>query len=97
MDSEVPEYSHPHGHRWSGVSQEYVDKFISDHVDLVYDYMLEVENTFEAGSKIQLFIAHHTCVKLHYSKESDGKKGRKWLISSAYCYFFTWYCYDNDG
>ncbi|MGB5169803.1 glycosyltransferase family 4 protein [Eudoraea sp.] len=74
MDSEVPEYSHPHGHRWSGVSQEYVDKFISDHVDLVYDYMLEVENTFEAGSKIQLFIAHHTCVNCIIAKKVMEKR-----------------------
>ena len=62
MDSEVPEYSHPDGHRWAGVSNEYVNKFISDHEKLVYDYMLEIENTLEAGSEIKLFIAHHTCI-----------------------------------
>jgi len=43
MNSEVPEYSHPNGHKWSGVSDEYIDKFISDHEKLVYDYMLEIE------------------------------------------------------
>ncbi|MGB5499526.1 MAG: hypothetical protein WBM77_11415 [Maribacter sp.] len=43
MDSEVPEYSHPDGHRWGGVSDEYVEKFISDHEKLVYDYMLEIK------------------------------------------------------
>ncbi len=62
MDSEVPEYSHPDGHRWGGVSDEYVERFISDHEELVYDYMLEIENTFEAGSEIKLFIAHHTAI-----------------------------------
>jgi len=62
MDSEVPEYSHPDGHRWAGVSDEYVNKFISDLEKLVYEYMLEIENSLEAGSKIRLFIAHHTCI-----------------------------------
>ncbi|MBT8292133.1 MAG: glycosyltransferase [Eudoraea sp.] len=74
MDSEVPEYSHPHGHRWSGVSEQYVDKFISDHVDLVYDYMLEIENTFEPGSEIQLFIAHHTCINCIVAKQVMEKR-----------------------
>ena len=74
MDSEVPEYSHPDGHRWSGVSQKYVDKFISDHVDLVYDYMLEIENTFEAGSEIQLFVAHHTCINCIIAKKVMQKR-----------------------
>ena len=69
MDSEVPEYSHPDGHRWGGVSDAYVDKFISDHEQLVYDYMLDIENTFEAGSKIQLFVAHHTCINSIIAKK----------------------------
>ncbi len=69
MDSEVPEYSHPNGHRWGGVSDEYVDKFISDHEQLVYDYMLDIENTFEAGSEIQLFIAHHTAINSIIAKK----------------------------
>lgn len=74
MDSEVPEYSHPDGHRWGGVSDEYVDKFISDHEKLVYDYMLEIENTFEAGSEIQLFIAHHTCINSIIAKKVMEKR-----------------------
>jgi len=74
MDSEVPEYSHPDGHRWGGVSDEYVDKFISDHEKLVYDYMLEIENTLEAGSKIQLFIAHHTCINSIIAKKVMEKR-----------------------
>ena len=69
MDSEVPEYSHPSGHRWAGVSDEYANKFISDHEKLVYDYMQEIENTFEAGSEIQLFIAHHTCINSIIAKK----------------------------
>ncbi len=69
MDSEVPEYSHPDGHRWAGVSNEYVNKFISDHEKMVYDYMLEVENTLEAGSEIKLFIAHHTCINSIIAKK----------------------------
>lgn len=69
MDSEVPEYSHPDGHRWGGVSDEYVDKFVSDHEILVYDYMLEIENTFEAGAEIQLFIAHHTAINSIIAKK----------------------------
>ncbi len=74
MDSEVPEYSHPDGHRWGGVSEEYVDKFISDHEKLVYDYMLEIENTLEAGSEIQLFIAHHTCINSIIAKKVMEKR-----------------------
>jgi len=74
MDSEVPEYSHPDGHRWGGVSDAYVDKFISDHVKLVYDYMLEIENTFEAGSKVQLFVAHHTCINSIVAKKVMEKR-----------------------
>lgn len=69
MDSEVPEYSHPHGHRWSGVSEEYVDKFITDHVELVYDYMLQIENNYEKGSEIKLFIAHHACINCIVAKK----------------------------
>jgi len=69
MDSEVPEYSHPSGHRWGGVSDEYVDKFVSDHEKMVYDYMLEIENTLEAGSEIQLFIAHHICLNSIIAKK----------------------------
>lgn len=74
MDSEVPEYSHPDGHRWGGVSDEYVDKFISDHEKLVYDYMLEIENTFEVGSEIQLFVAHHTCINSIIAKRVMEKR-----------------------
>lgn len=74
MDSEVPEYSHPHGHRWAGVGEAYVDKFIYDHIDLVYDYMLEIENTFEAGSEIQLFIAHHACINCIIAKKVMEKR-----------------------
>ncbi len=74
MDSEVPEYSHPSGHRWAGVSQEYVDKFISDHEKLVYDYMLEIENSFEADSKIKLFIAHHACINCIIAKKVMEKR-----------------------
>ena len=74
MDSEVPEYSHPDGHRWGGVSDEYVHKFISDHEKLVYDYMLEIENTFEAGSEIQLFVAHHTCINSIVAKRVMEKR-----------------------
>ena len=74
MDSEVPEYSHPDGHRWGGVSDEYVQKFISDHEKLVYDYMLEIENTFEADSEIQLFIAHHTCINSIIAKRVMEKR-----------------------
>ncbi len=74
MDSEVPEYSHPDGHRWAGVSDEYVNKFISDHEKLVYDYMLEIENTFERGSEIKLFIAHHTCINSIIAKKVMEKR-----------------------
>ena len=74
MDSEVPEYSHPDGHRWAGVNTEYVDKFISDHEKMVYDYMLEIENTFEAGSEIQLFVAHHTCINSIIAKRVMEKR-----------------------
>ena len=74
MDSEVPEYSHPHGHRWSGVSEEYADKFITDHVDLVYDYMLQIENTYEKGSEIKLFIAHHACINCIVAKKVMEKR-----------------------
>ncbi len=74
MDSEVPEYSHPDGHRWAGVSKEYVNRFIADHEKMVYDYMLEIENTFEAGSEIQLFIAHHTCINSIIAKRVMEKR-----------------------
>ncbi len=74
MDSEVPEYSHPDGHRWAGVSNEYVNKFISDHEKMVYDYMLEIENTLEVGSNIQLFIAHHTCINSIIAKKVMEKR-----------------------
>ena len=79
MDSEVPEYSHPDGHRWGGVSDAYVDKFISDHEKLVYDYMLDIENTFEAGSEIQLFIAHHTAINSIIAKKVMGKRAANGL------------------
>jgi len=69
MDSEVPEYSHPDGHRWGGVSEAYVDKFISDQEKLVFDYMMEIENSLEPGSEIQLFIAHHTCINSIIAKK----------------------------
>ncbi len=74
MDSEVPEYSHPDGHRWSGVSDEYAEKFISDHEKLVYDYMLEIENNLESGSEIQLFISHHTCINSIIAKRVMQKR-----------------------
>ncbi|MBT8234973.1 MAG: glycosyltransferase family 4 protein [Bacteroidia bacterium] len=74
MDSEVPEYSHPDGHRWGGVSEEYVDRFISDVEKLVYDYMLEIENSLEAGSEIRLFIAHHTCINSIIAKKVMEKR-----------------------
>jgi len=74
MDSEVPEYSHPDGHRWGGVSDDYVNKFISDNVKLVYDYMLEIENNFEAGSEIQLFVAHHICINSIIAKKVMEKR-----------------------
>ena len=74
MDSEVPEYSHPDGHRWGGVSDEYVDRFISDNEKLVYDYMLEIENTLEPGSEIQLFVAHHTCINSIIAKKVMEKR-----------------------
>jgi glycosyltransferase involved in cell wall biosynthesis len=74
MDSEVPEYSHPDGHRWGGVSDTYVENFISDLEVLVYDYMLAIENTFEAGSEIQLFIAHHTCINSIIAKKVMEKR-----------------------
>ena len=79
MDSEVPEYSHPDGHRWGGVSDAYVDKFISDHEKLVYDYMLDIENTFEAGSEIQLFIAHHTCINSIIAKKVMNRRAANGL------------------
>ncbi len=79
MDSEVPEYSHPDGHRWSGVGDEYVEKFISDHEKLVYDYMLEIEKTFEVGSEIQLFIAHHTCINSIIAKRVMEKRAANGL------------------
>lgn len=79
MDSEVPEYSHPDGHRWSGVSDEYVDKFVSDHEKLVYDYMLEIENTLEKGSEIQLFVAHHTCINSIIAKKVMQKRAANGL------------------
>ncbi len=79
MDSEVPEYSHPDGHRWGGVSNEYVNKFISDHEKMVYDYMLEIENTFEAGSEIQLFVAHHTCINSIIAKKVMEKRAANGL------------------
>ena len=69
MDSEVPEYSHPDGHRWGGVSDAYVDKFIYDHEKLVYDYMLDIENNLEEGSEIKLFIAHHTAINSIIAKK----------------------------
>ncbi|NNL15466.1 MAG: glycosyltransferase family 4 protein [Flavobacteriaceae bacterium] len=74
MDSEVPEYSHPSGHRWAGVSEQYVNKFISDHEKLVYDFMQEIENTLEPGSEIQLFIAHHTCINSIIAKRVMKKR-----------------------
>ncbi len=74
MDSEVPEYSHPDGHRWGGVSDEYVDRFISDVEVLVYDYMLEIENSLEAGSEIRLFVAHHTCINSIIAKRVMEKR-----------------------
>ncbi|MBT8394012.1 MAG: hypothetical protein KJN66_04090, partial [Bacteroidia bacterium] len=74
MDSEVPEYSHPSGHRWAGVSEQYVNKFISDHEKLVYDFMQEIENTLEPGSEIQLFIAHHTCINSIIAKRVMQKR-----------------------
>lgn len=79
MDSEVPEYSHPDGHRWSGVSDEYVDRFIADHEELVYDYMLEIENSLEAGSEIQLFIAHHTCINVLIAQKVMARRAAEGL------------------
>lgn len=79
MDSEVPEYSHPDGHRWGGVGQEYVNKFISDHEKLVYDYMLEIENSFEAGSEIKLFIAHHTAINSIIAKKVMKRRAENGL------------------
>ena len=79
MDSEVPEYSHPDGHRWAGVSKDYVNKFISDHEKMVYDYMLEIENSLEAGSEIKLFIAHHTCINCIIAKNVMEKRAAKGL------------------
>jgi len=77
MDSEVPEYSHPDGHRWGGVSEAYVDKFISDQEKLVFDYMMEIENSLEPGSEIQLFIAHHTCINSIIAKKVMEKRAAK--------------------
>lgn len=74
MDSEVPEYSHPDGHRWAGVSEDYVARFIEDNVKLVYDYMLEIENKYEADSSISLFIAHHTCINSIIAKQVMDKR-----------------------
>ncbi len=79
MDSEVPEYSHPDGHRWAGVSDEYVNKFISDNEKLVYDYMLEIETKFEAGSEINLFIAHHACINCIIAKRVMEKRAANGL------------------
>ncbi len=79
MDSEVPEYSHPDGHRWGGVSDQYVRKFITDHEKLVYDYMLEIENTLEPGSEIQLFIAHHTCINSIIAKKVMERRAENGL------------------
>lgn len=79
MDSEVPEYSHPDGHRWGGVSDAYVDKFISDHEKLVYDYMLDIEKTFETGSEIHLFIAHHTAINSIIAKKVMEKRAKNGL------------------
>ncbi|MBT8182573.1 MAG: glycosyltransferase family 4 protein, partial [Eudoraea sp.] len=53
---------------------EYVNKFIFDHEKLVYDYMLEIENTLEVGSEIQLFIAHHTCINSIIAKKVMEKR-----------------------
>ena len=96
MDSEVPEYSHPDGHRWGGVSDEYVEKFISDHEKLVYDYMLEIENTLEAGSEIQLFIAHHTCINSIIAKKVMAKRAANGY-SVPPIVIFLHGTYDNDG
>ncbi len=74
MDSEVPEYSHPDGHRWAGVSDAYVERFIDDNVKLVYEYMLEIENNYEAGSTIRLFVAHHTCINSIIAKQVMDKR-----------------------
>jgi len=79
MDSEVPEYSHSDGHRWAGVSEEYVNQFISDLEKIVYEYMLEVENTLESGSQIQLFIAHHTCINSIIAKKVMDKRAANGL------------------
>ncbi len=79
MDSEVPEYSHPDGHRWGGVGDEYVDTFISAHETLVYDYMLEIETNLEAGSEIQLFIAHHTCINSMIAKKVMDRRAANGL------------------
>jgi glycosyltransferase involved in cell wall biosynthesis len=68
MDSEVPEYSHADGHRWSGVSEKYVSKFIADHEKLVYEFMLAIEDTLEGGARIGLFIAHHACINCLIAK-----------------------------